>query len=295
MYRDRDVQRQRCTETEMYRDSDVQRQRWAETDRESGYMWMCRAGQGNDWTGVQRSAEELTSLMDQVLLWWPKFIRDRCDWSERIDLTDQSTLIWLIRAHWFTSSSSSSSAATLSRHWHWHWHGHSSAPEHWYGHWHVVQSGCTGQSESLDIWMRGCMDGWMDGHSRMIIQVCDSIERWCVVMWCNVVWWLIDSTNQSIQFKLDRLIDRPKKPTAKQDIIMFALHVLFVRPSIHPSMHRVAVSQTLHSTLGLCESIENVGGVDVGCASQGNDWTGLDWTGLDWTGPEVRRNDYASL
>jgi hypothetical protein len=97
MYRDRDVQRQRCTESEMYRDRDVQRQSCTETEmyrdrdvqrqRESGYIWMRKAGQGNDWTGVQRSAEECrgvqrsgmeltkfffdgpsSSLMDQVLL-----------------------------------------------------------------------------------------------------------------------------------------------------------------------------------------------------------------------------------
>jgi hypothetical protein len=64
MCRDRDEQRQRCIETEMYRDRDV---RCTETDRESGYMWMCKAGQGIDWTGVQRSAEEWNGV-DQVLL-----------------------------------------------------------------------------------------------------------------------------------------------------------------------------------------------------------------------------------
>jgi hypothetical protein len=53
--------KKKATETEMCRDRDVQRQ------RESGYMWMCKAGQGNDWTGVQRSAEEWNGV-DQVLL-----------------------------------------------------------------------------------------------------------------------------------------------------------------------------------------------------------------------------------
>ncbi len=80
--------KKKATETGMCRDRDrdVQRQRQRErdTERESGYMWMCKAGQGNDWTGVQRSGMELT-----------KFFFDGPS-SFETNLTDQSALIHFI-------------------------------------------------------------------------------------------------------------------------------------------------------------------------------------------------------
>ena len=173
----------------MYRDRDVQRQ------RESGYMWMCKAGRGNDWTGVQRSGMELTefffdgpssSLMTRVLLWWPKFIRNRFDWSEHIDLTDQSTLIHFIIIHCNTFW-------TLTLTW-----TLTCSPEWLY--WSVWVSGYLDER----------MDGWMDGHSSLLwfnldwhlfqnnqtllFRTTNDDVMWCDMMWCDD--WLTAPINQ---------------------------------------------------------------------------------------------------
>jgi hypothetical protein len=54
-YRDRDVQRQRCAETEMCRDRDVQRQRFAERVGICGCAGQGKAMTGLECRGVQRS------------------------------------------------------------------------------------------------------------------------------------------------------------------------------------------------------------------------------------------------